>query len=167
MELGKHFDRNNSYVCVISTFFWDVTPFRLLDISRRCRQTSVNVYHITRHKIPRKQNSTSSPLRESQIHFDSFIFSFYLIGKENSNLFQCFEGCIFISAYIKLKTLKIKSRILSSMKYYEELSAAGIRCADHATPSIRKKLALTTPTSGGRSVGIVRLRTKGHGVQQY
>jgi hypothetical protein len=28
------------------------------------------------------------------------------------------------------------------------------------TPSIRKKLALTSPTSGGRSVGIVRLRTK-------
>jgi hypothetical protein len=25
-------------------------------------------------------------------------------------------------------------------------------------------LALTSPTSGGRSVGIVRLRTKGHGV---
>jgi hypothetical protein len=27
-----------------------------------------------------------------------------------------------------------------------------------------QKLALTSPTSGGRSVGIVRLRTKGHGV---
>jgi hypothetical protein len=44
------------------------------------------------------------------------------------------------------------------------LTALGIRCADHATPSIRKMLALTSPTSGGRSVGIVRLRTKGHGV---
>jgi hypothetical protein len=27
-----------------------------------------------------------------------------------------------------------------------------------------QKLALISPTSGGRSVGIVRLRTKGHGV---
>jgi hypothetical protein len=27
-----------------------------------------------------------------------------------------------------------------------------------------QKLALTSPSSGGRSVGIVRLRTKGHGV---
>jgi Mg/Co/Ni transporter MgtE len=36
----------------------------------------------------------------------------------------------------------------------------GIRCADHATPSIRKNLALTSPTSGGRSVSIVRLLTK-------
>jgi hypothetical protein len=45
-----------------------------------------------------------------------------------------------------------------------ELTAEGIRCADHATPPIRKKLALTSPTSGGRSVGIVRLWTKGHGV---
>jgi hypothetical protein len=45
-----------------------------------------------------------------------------------------------------------------------ELTAGGIRCADHATPSIRIKLALTLLTSGGRSVGVVCLRTKGHGV---
>jgi hypothetical protein len=38
--------------------------------------------------------------------------------------------------------------------------AMGIRCPDHATPSIRKKLALTLPTSGGRSVDTVRLRTE-------
>ena len=36
----------------------------------------------------------------------------------------------------------------------------GIRCADHMTPLYPQKLALTSPTSGGRSVGIVRLRTK-------
>jgi hypothetical protein len=43
-----------------------------------------------------------------------------------------------------------------------DINGRGIRCADHATPSIRK--ALTSPTSGGRSVGIVRVRTKSHGV---
>jgi hypothetical protein len=42
----------------------------------------------------------------------------------------------------------------------QRLTAVGIRCADHVTPSIRKKLALTSPSSGGRSVGIVRSRTK-------
>ena len=36
----------------------------------------------------------------------------------------------------------------------------GIRCADHVTPLYPQKLALTSPTSGGRSVGIVPLRTK-------
>jgi hypothetical protein len=36
----------------------------------------------------------------------------------------------------------------------------GIRSADHATLSIRKKLASISPTSGDRSVGIVRLPTK-------
>jgi hypothetical protein len=36
----------------------------------------------------------------------------------------------------------------------------GIRCAEHATPSTRKWLTLTSPTSGGRSVGRFRLRTK-------
>ena len=35
-----------------------------------------------------------------------------------------------------------------------------IRCADHVTPLYPQKLALTSPTSGGRSVGIVRSRTK-------
>jgi hypothetical protein len=36
----------------------------------------------------------------------------------------------------------------------------GIRQADHATPLYPPKLALTSPTSGGYSGGIVRLRTK-------
>jgi hypothetical protein len=40
------------------------------------------------------------------------------------------------------------------------LTDVGIRCADHATPSINKKLAVTSVRSGSRSVGIVRLRTK-------
>jgi hypothetical protein len=38
------------------------------------------------------------------------------------------------------------------------------RCADHITPLYPQRLALTWPTSGGRSVDIGRLRTKGHGV---
>jgi hypothetical protein len=40
------------------------------------------------------------------------------------------------------------------------LTAVGTRCADHVTTSIRRKLALTSPTCSGRSFGVVRLRTK-------
>ena len=36
----------------------------------------------------------------------------------------------------------------------------GTRCADHVTPLYPQKLALTSPTDGGRSVSIVRSRTK-------
>ena len=36
----------------------------------------------------------------------------------------------------------------------------GTCCADHVTPLYPQKLALTSPTGGGRSVGIVRVRTK-------
>ena len=36
----------------------------------------------------------------------------------------------------------------------------GIRCADHVTTLYPQKLALTSSTGGGRSVGIVRSRTK-------
>jgi hypothetical protein len=41
-----------------------------------------------------------------------------------------------------------------------ENTAVGIRHADHVVSSIRKKFALASPTSGGRSVGIVRSRTQ-------
>jgi hypothetical protein len=57
---------------------------------------------------------------------------------------------------------------LSLMSTTEELlgrnsSGCGLESqeyADHVAPSIRKKLALTLLTSGGRLVGIVRLRTE-------
>jgi hypothetical protein len=41
-----------------------------------------------------------------------------------------------------------------------ENTAVGIRSADHAAPSIRKKLALTSPINGCRSISIVRSPTK-------
>jgi hypothetical protein len=39
------------------------------------------------------------------------------------------------------------------------LTAMGVRCAEHATSS-PQMLALTSPTSGGRSFGIACLQTK-------
>jgi hypothetical protein len=41
------------------------------------------------------------------------------------------------------------------------------RCADHATVVYPKKLALTSPTSGSRSVDVVHLRAKDNGVCFY
>jgi hypothetical protein len=43
-----------------------------------------------------------------------------------------------------------------------EINLVRTRCADHTSPTSPQKLALTSPTSGGRSVGMVRLRTKSH-----
>jgi hypothetical protein len=54
--------------------------------------------------------------------------------------------------------LESKKSRLRSRK--QRLTAVGIRCADHVTPLYPQKLALTSPTGGGRSVGIVRSRTK-------
>ena len=42
----------------------------------------------------------------------------------------------------------------------QRLTAVGTHCADHVTPLNPQKLALISPTGGGRSVGIVRSRTK-------
>ena len=41
-----------------------------------------------------------------------------------------------------------------------EINGRGDRCADHMTPLYPLKLALTSPTGGGPSVGIGRSRTK-------
>jgi hypothetical protein len=65
---------------------------------------------------------------------------------------------------IATRVTKEMQHLLSSLYFtvvfLYRLTAVGILCADHVTPSIRKKLALTSPTGGCRSVGIVRSRTK-------
>jgi hypothetical protein len=63
-----------------------------------------------------------------------------------------------------LSLVRINEELLewkSSCSGYRKprLTVAGIRCADHATP-LSTNLAVTLLTSGGRSVGMVDLRTK-------
>jgi hypothetical protein len=58
---------------------------------------------------------------------------------------------VWLRSYLNGKSSGIGSR-------NPRLTVVWIRCADHATPSIRK--SLHSPTSSGRSVGRVRLRTK-------
>jgi hypothetical protein len=53
--------------------------------------------------------------------------------------------------------LKEKVAVLANKT---EITAVGIRRADHATPFYPQKLELNSPTSGGRSAGIVRWLTK-------
>jgi hypothetical protein len=47
------------------------------------------------------------------------------------------------------------------------LRAVGNRQADHVTHHYHQKLALNSLTSGGRSVGILHLRIKSHGVYVF
>jgi hypothetical protein len=54
---------------------------------------------------------------------------------------------------------ELLDRKVAAPVYKTENTAIEIRYADHATPLYQQKLALTSPTSGDRSVGIVLLRT--------
>ena len=58
-----------------------------------------------------------------------------------------------LRSYLKEKSSGYRSR-------KQGLTAVGTRCADHVTPLYPQKLTLTSPTGGGRSVGIVRVWTK-------
>jgi hypothetical protein len=49
---------------------------------------------------------------------------------------------------------------VAAQVYTTENTAVGIRHSDHVAPSIRKKLAITSPTRSGRSVGMVCSRTQ-------
>jgi hypothetical protein len=52
-------------------------------------------------------------------------------------------------------TEELLDRKVEAAVYKTENTAVGIRHADHVALSIRKKLAITSLTRGGRSVGIV------------
>jgi hypothetical protein len=60
-----------------------------------------------------------------------------------------------VSTTEELLDRKIAVRVQKS-----ENTAVGIRHADHVAPFIRKKLAITSPTSVGLSIGIVLSRTQ-------
>jgi hypothetical protein len=63
-----------------------------------------------------------------------------------------------------IRFLKISSRfvgyVIFTAVYKAENTAVGFRHADHVAHFYPQKLAPTSPTSGGRSVGIVRSRTQ-------
>jgi hypothetical protein len=57
-------------------------------------------------------------------------------------------------------TEQLLDRKVAAPVYKTENTVAGIHHTDHVAPSFPKKLAITSPTSGGRSVGIIRSRTE-------
>jgi hypothetical protein len=57
-------------------------------------------------------------------------------------------------------TEELLNRKVATPVYKTENTAVGIRHADFLAPSLRKKLAITSLTSVGRSVSIVRSRTQ-------
>jgi hypothetical protein len=57
-------------------------------------------------------------------------------------------------------TEELLDRKVASAVWKTENTAVWIRHAYHVASSIHKKLAITSPTIGGRSVGIVRSRTQ-------
>jgi hypothetical protein len=59
-------------------------------------------------------------------------------------------------------TEELLDRKVAAPVYKTENIAVEIRHADHVASSICKNLAITSPTSGGRSVGIVRSRDSDH-----
>jgi hypothetical protein len=90
----------------------------------------------------------SSWLQIRRPGFDSRLYQKKVVGLERGPL-----GLV-------STTEELLDRKVAAPVYKTENTAVGIRHSSHVAPSIRKKLAVTSPTSGGRSVGIVRSRTQ-------
>jgi hypothetical protein len=72
-----------------------------------------------------------------------------------------FDNQIFLEVVDLERDAPILVRIIEELRSRKpRLTAVCTHCTDHATSFYPLKLALTRPTSGGRSVGIIRLRTE-------
>jgi len=73
--------------------------------------------------------------------------------------YQIFWVVVGLEREVKLRSYLNKKS--SGFRFRKQrLTAVGTRCANYVTPLYPQKLALTSPTGGGRSVGMVRSRTK-------
>jgi hypothetical protein len=76
-----------------------------------------------------------------------------------------FETLLYLNHLLQLSTrdfieINIVCHVAAPGSVNRDLTTVGNHCADHMTPLYPQKLALTSPTGGGHSVGIVRSRTK-------
>jgi hypothetical protein len=65
-----------------------------------------------------------------------------------------------VNVLYRLSDRRLSAKLMPTFMDKKEITAAGIRRTDHATPLCPQKLAVSLPTSGGRSVGVVRPRTQ-------
>jgi hypothetical protein len=76
-----------------------------------------------------------------------------LVGRKSTGIRRRKNGTGTLGQFRKDTPVRIRFR-------KPRLKTAGTRCADHATSLYLRKFAATSPRSGGRSTGIVRLRTE-------
>jgi hypothetical protein len=109
-------------------------------------QTESLAWHVLPYPVwPRHESemsatvNTSSQFRNCHIYWGFHSFTSYCFS-----LFSVL--IILVCSYTKLIPITCRKKT--------EITVVRIRRADHATPLYPQKLTLTSPTSGGRSVGI-------------
>jgi hypothetical protein len=108
----------------------------------------IYICYVEESRPPLWSSGQSSWLQIQRSGFDSPIYEiFWVVGLG-----------VHSASWAQLRSY-LKERIVASV-YKAENTAAGILHADHVAPLYPQKLSLTSPTSGGLSVVIVRSRTQ-------
>jgi hypothetical protein len=144
---------NISYICYI---FYAIIMGKYRNTKEQKVQQSKEHYQ----KIDYKNKAWNYPLIFSLIK----LFQAKLFFQENreslSSIQDVYGERIFIIVLVNTQATYNKMSVLNIVICALHLRAVGIRCANHVTHLYPQKLALTSPTGGGRSVGMVRSRTK-------
>jgi hypothetical protein len=119
---------------------------------------------VTAYRMDVRGGRNSSPARVTNFNF-SIKSRFSATDPEARDRFPAVPGKKVVGLErgplsLVSTTEELVDRKVAAPVYKTENTAVGTRHADHVAPSFRKKLAITSPTSGGRSVGIVRSRTQ-------
>ena len=126
-------------------------------------QASMNwLWSSVRTWLPRTSFQCSVVLWKTWMKSESVLWNILQIF---SRYYIVHVECCCVTVSLLLSPFFIYYWRLRSRK--QRLTAVGISCTDHVTPLYLQKLALTSPTGGGRSVGIVRSRTKATEIGYY
>jgi hypothetical protein len=153
-----------------STIFWDVTPCSLAEFYRRIIWRYC--FSLQDQSVCQVRKQTNKETGNSKIcllnwRIRGIFLSGTLINRQTTRNNAPEDGALLnVNLFIISVIIPNKTLYFPCLRQENRINGRGDSLRWPRDILYSQKLALSSPTSGGRSVGIVRLRTKGPGERQ-